>query len=183
MRATSCCGSGRSTTWTHDARAQSAYRSCCCAGAIIISGRNTWNTSPTATVERRQVDLRLNLKPNVPEVALKPYRVGDITVRLTNIKPGPADTFRLQNVRVIAQRPMKIRPNTLPDALARTRPALHRGRSEPRADRPQQTGHFSAAGQSGRHAARLAAGGADTLDVVIDAQFDYPLEAARWRPT
>ena len=36
------------------------------------------------TVERRRVDLRLNLKPNVPEVALKPYRVGDITVRLTN---------------------------------------------------------------------------------------------------
>ena len=47
--------------------------------------------------------------------------------------------------------------DTLSDALARTRPALHRGRSEPHADRPQQTGHFPL-GQSGRHAARLAAG-------------------------
>ena len=25
-----------------------------------------------------------------------PYRVGDVTVRLTNIKPGPADTLRLR---------------------------------------------------------------------------------------
>lgn len=70
------------------------------------------------TVERRRVDLRLNLKPNVPEVALKPYRVGDITVRLTNIKPGPADTFRLRDVRVIAQRPMKIRPKILSRTLS-----------------------------------------------------------------
>lgn len=65
----------------------------------------------------RQVDLRLNLKPNLPEVALKPYRVGGITVRLTNIKPGPTDTLRLPNATVIAQRPMKIRPRILSGAL------------------------------------------------------------------
>ena len=62
----------------------------------------------------RQVDLRLNLKPNLPEVALKPYRVGGITVRLTNIKPGPTDTLRLRNATVIAQQPMKIRPRIRP---------------------------------------------------------------------
>ena len=73
---------------------------------------------------------------------------------------------------------MKIRPeDTRSDALARTRPALHRGRSEPHADRPQQTGHFPL-GQSGRHAARLAAGRRHAGRRVIDAQFDYPLEAA-----
>lgn len=129
------------------------------------------------TVERRRVDLRLNLKPNVPEVALKPYRVGDITVRLTNIKPGPADTFRLQNVRVIAQRPMKIRPKILSrtlslepgqlftvDAQNRTQTALNK------------LGIFRSVNLGVTPLDSLR--GADTLDVVIDAQFDYPLEAA-----
>ena len=58
------------------------------------------------TISPQRVAVRLNLKPNTPEVALKPYRVGDITVRLTNIRPGPADTLRLRNATVIAQRPM-----------------------------------------------------------------------------
>ena len=70
------------------------------------------------TLAPQRVDLRLNLQPNVPEVALKPYRVGDITVRLSNIKPGPTDTLRLRNATVIAQRPMKIRPKILARALA-----------------------------------------------------------------
>lgn len=129
------------------------------------------------TVERRRVDLRLNLKPNVPEVALKPYRVGDITVRLTNIKPGPADTFRLRDVRVIAQRPMKIRPKILSrtlslepgqlftvDAQNRTQTALNK------------LGIFRSVNLGVTPLDSLR--GADTLDVVIDAQFDYPLEAA-----
>lgn len=42
------------------------------------------------TAGRRQVALRLNLRPNVPQAALMPYRVGDVTDRLTNTKPGPA---------------------------------------------------------------------------------------------
>jgi len=59
------------------------------------------------TAGRRQVALRLNLRPNVPQAALMPYRVGDVTVRLTNIKPGPADTLRLPDATVIARRPLE----------------------------------------------------------------------------
>ncbi len=66
------------------------------------------------TAGRRQVALRLNLRPNVPQAALMPYRVGDVTVRLTNIKPGPADTLRLPDATVIARRPLKIRPGSCP---------------------------------------------------------------------
>jgi len=69
------------------------------------------------TAGRRQVALRLNLRPNVPQAALMPYRVGDVTVRLTNIKPGPADTLRLPDATVIARRPLKIRPRVLSRAL------------------------------------------------------------------
>ena len=104
----------------------------------------------------RQVDLRLNLKPNLPEVALKPYRVGGITVRLTNIKPGPTDTLRLRNATVIAQRPMKIQ-DPVQGPHAPKRAALHGRCPEPHADRPQQAGHFPFR-QPERHAARLATG-------------------------
>ena len=104
----------------------------------------------------RQVDLRLNLKPNLPEVALKPYRVGGITVRLTNIKPGPTDTLRLRNATVIAQRPMKIRPRILSRALTLRSGQLFTVDAQNR-DRPQQPGHFPFR-QPERHAARLAAG-------------------------
>ena len=40
------------------------------------------------TISPQRVAVRLNLKPNTPEVALNPYRVGDITVRLTNKGTG-----------------------------------------------------------------------------------------------
>ena len=45
------------------------------------------------TVERRRVDLRLNLKPNVPEVALKPYRVGDIMFIVLDCGEDKPDDF------------------------------------------------------------------------------------------
>ena len=34
------------------------------------------------TAGRRQVALRLNLRPNVPQAALMPYRVGDVTFQI-----------------------------------------------------------------------------------------------------
>ena len=129
------------------------------------------------TVERRRVDLRLNLKPNVPEVALKPYRVGDITVRLTNIKPGPADTFRLRDVRVIAQRPMKIRPKILSRTLSLEPGQLFTVDAQNRTQNVlNKLGIFRSVNLGVTPLDSLR--GADTLDVVIDAQFDYPLEAA-----
>ena len=77
------------------------------------------------TAGRRQVALRLNLRPNVPQAALMPYRVGDVTVRLTDL--NKLGIFRSVNLSV-----------TPLDSLR----------------------------------------GSDTLDVEIDARFDYPLEAA-----
>ena len=71
------------------------------------------------TQRRQQVDLRLQLKPNLPATALKPYRVGDVTVRLRNLRPGSVDTLRLRNATVFAQQPLKIRPRLLARSEAR----------------------------------------------------------------
>lgn len=125
----------------------------------------------------RQVDLRLNLKPNLPEVALKPYRVGGITVRLTNIKPGPTDTLRLRNATVIAQRPMKIRPRILSRALTLRSGQLFTVDAQNRTQTDlNKLGIFRSVNLSVTPLDSLR--GSDTLDVAIDAQFDYPLEAA-----
>lgn len=61
----------------------------------------------------RRADIRLQLKSSTPPEVLRPYRTGSVTVRLTNVSPGPTDTLRLQRATVITQRPMKIRPRLL----------------------------------------------------------------------
>ena len=76
------------------------------------------------TLSPRGVALRLNLKSDAPAVALKPYRVGKVTVRLTDPKPGRPDTLRLRGAEVIAQRPMRIRPRLLSRALTLERGEL-----------------------------------------------------------
>ena len=125
----------------------------------------------------RQVDLRLNLKPNLPEGALKPYRVGGITVRLTNIKPGPTDTLRLRNATVIAQKPMKIRPRILSGALTLRSGQLFTVDAQNRTQTDlNKLGIFRSVNLSVTPLDSLR--GSDTLDVAIDAQFDYPVSVS-----
>lgn len=134
------------------------------------------------TISPQRVAVRLNLKPNIPAVALKPYRVGDITVRLTNIKPGPADTFRLQNVRGHRPKADENTPeDTLPDALARTRPALHRGRSESARRPPSTNWAFSARSiWASRRSTRCGAPTRWTWSSTPSSTIRWK---RRWRPT
>ena len=129
------------------------------------------------TAGRRQVALRLNLRPNVPQAALMPYRVGDVTVRLTNIKPGPADTLRLPDATVIARRPLKIRPRVLSRARTLRPGQLFTVDAQNRTQTDlNKLGIFRSVNLSVTPLDSLR--GSDTLDVEIDARFDYPLEAA-----
>lgn len=129
------------------------------------------------TLRPQRVDLRLTLKPNLPAVALKPYRVGDVTVRLRNLRPGPRDTLRLRNATVIAQRPMKIRPRVLQRALTLRPGQLFTVDAQNRTQNElNQLGIFRSVNLSVTPLDSLRGG--DTLDVAIDAQFDYPLEVA-----
>ena len=129
------------------------------------------------TLRPQHVDLRLTLKPNLPAGALKPYRVGDVTVRLRNLRPGPRDTLRLRNATVIAQRPMKIRPRVLGRALTLRPGQLFTVDAQNRTQNElNQLGIFRSVNLSVTPLDSLRGG--DTLDVAIDAQFDYPLEVA-----
>ncbi len=129
------------------------------------------------TLARRRVDLRLTLKPDIPAVALKPYRVGDITVRLSNIKPGPVDTFQMRGVTVMARTPMKIRPKILSRALALESGQLFTLDAQNRTlNNLNKLGIFRSVNLSVTPLDSLR--GSDTLNVVIAAQFDYPLVAS-----
>ena len=129
------------------------------------------------TLRPQHVDLRLTLKPNLPAGALKPYRVGDVTVRLRNLRPGPRATLRLRNATVIAQRPMKIRPRVLGRALTLRPGQLFTVDAQNRTQNElNQLGIFRSVNLSVTPLDSLRGG--DTLDVAIDAQFDYPLEVA-----
>ncbi len=129
------------------------------------------------TLSPRGVALRLNLKSDAPVVALKPYRVGKVTVRLTDPKPGRPDTLRLRGAEVIAQRPMRIRPRLLSRALTLERGELFTvGAQDRTLTNLNKLGVFRSVSLNVAPVDSLR--GSDTLDVGIDARFDYPLEAA-----
>ncbi|MFR4026704.1 MAG: hypothetical protein ACLTZY_14760 [Alistipes indistinctus] len=99
----------------------------------------------------------MQVKPTVPEVALRPYTTGSLTVQLQNIRPGIQDTLRLQDYRLIYQKKLKIRPkSTLQSHHARQRQAVHGSRPEQNPDQPEQTGRIPL-GKPQRHASRFAA--------------------------
>ena len=110
-------------------------------------------------------------------MALKPYRVGKVTVRLTDPKPGRPDTLRLRGAEVIAQRPMRIRPRLLSWALTLERGELFTvGAQDRTLTNLNKLGVFRSVSLNVAPVDSLR--GSDTLDVGIDARFDYPLEAA-----
>lgn len=129
------------------------------------------------TLAPRRVDLRLVLKPDVPAAALESYRVGGITVSLRNVEPGPADTLRLRDAEVVAQRPLKLRPRVLARALALRRGELFTVDAQNRTlNELGKLGVFRSVGMSVPPLDSLHGG--REIDVRIDAQFDYPVSVS-----
>lgn len=129
------------------------------------------------TLAPRRVDLRLVLKSDVPAAALESYRVGGITVALRNVEPGPADTLRLRDAEVVAQRPLKLRPRVLARALALRRGELFTVDAQNRTlNELGKLGVFRSVGMSVPPLDSLHGG--REIDVRIDAQFDYPVSVS-----
>lgn len=129
------------------------------------------------TLAPRRVDLRLVLKPDVPAAALESYRVGGITVSLRNVEPGPADTLRLRDAEVVAQRPLKLRPRVLARALALRQGELFTVDAQNRTlNELGKLGVFRSVGMSVPPLDSLHGG--REIDVRIDAQFDYPVSVS-----
>ncbi len=129
------------------------------------------------TLQPQRVALRLSLKPNLPQAALKPYRVGAVTIRLRNLHPGPFDTLRIRKATVIAQQPKKVRPRVLNRILTLSPGELFTVEAQNRTQTElNKLGIFRSVNLSVTPLDSLR--GEDSLDVRIDAQMDYPLEVA-----
>ncbi len=128
------------------------------------------------TQGERQVALRMRLRPGVPAEVLKPYRVGQVSLSLRNVTPGPWDTMRLRRMEVDYQKPLRIRPRVLARAVG-----IHPGDTfTVEAQNTTQTnlnklGIFRYVNLNVPPVDSLR--GADSLDITIDAALDKPLEA------
>ena len=128
------------------------------------------------TQGERQVALRMRLRPGVPAEVLKPYRVGQVSLSLRNVTPGPWDTMRLRRMVVDYQKPLRIRPRVLARAVG-----IHPGDTfTVEAQNTTQTnlnklGIFRYVNLNVPPVDSLR--GADSLDITIDAALDKPLEA------
>ncbi|WP_300287275.1 BamA/TamA family outer membrane protein [uncultured Alistipes sp.] len=128
------------------------------------------------TREAYTVDLRMQLKGGVPPAAMKPYRAGEVTVRLHNILPGEVDSLRMGRTLVVYDKPLRLRPKILARSMALAPGDLF----TVDAQNATQTAlnklgifRYVNMGVSSLDSLR----GADSLDVTVDAAFDYPLEA------
>ena len=125
---------------------------------------------------RQRVDLRMVTAPGIPEAARRPYRIGNITVELTNPEGGEPDSIRFRGINIHYQRPLKLRPAILTRALT-LRPG-----APSRVDEMERTltnlnklGVFRYVNLNVTPLDSLR--GADSLDLLIAGAFDQPLNA------
>ncbi len=123
----------------------------------------------------RGVALRMLFDMNMPPVALRRFRVGDVTVRLEPLRGGTADTLHIDGLRVISPRPPLLREKLLPDLVT-----LHSGDIYSVAAQRQtltalnKTGVFRSVNLS----VAQSSANSRTLDVNITVQEQRPLVAS-----
>lgn len=131
-----------------------------------------------STINRCHIALRMNLASNVPEFALKRYRVGKVTTYLyRNEGGGTPDTLSTEAGDVIVMRPARLREQIIPESVT-----LRSGRylSVRAMDRTQtflsRLGIFNAINIE--VVPDTVNRDKDLLDVVIACTYDMPLEAS-----
>ena len=128
------------------------------------------------TQEQNRVALRLAVTPSIPEVATRAYTVGDITIRLQNIGGGPLDTLAMDDYRIIYQKPLNIRPRLLSRSITLSPGSLFTLDAQTTTQNNlAKLGMFRSVNLSVTSPDSLR--GSDSLNVMISAGFDYPLEA------
>ncbi len=133
-----------------------------------------------------RVSLRMRLAEGTPTAALRPYRVGAVSVSLHNPAPGPEDTMTLGSIGVRYQRPLKIRPRILGQAIALTPGQLFNVEAQNTTQTNlNKLGIFNAVSLSVPPLDSLKSSSTaladslpdDSLDVHISAAFDKPIQA------
>ncbi len=124
----------------------------------------------------RQLALRMRLRPGVPPEVLNAYRVGQVTFSLRNATPGPWDTMHLRRMEVDYQKPLRIRPRVLMRAIEAEPGDLFTVEAQNKAQTNlNKLGIFRYVNLNVPSVDSLK--GADSLNVMIDAALDKPLEA------
>ena len=125
-----------------------------------------------------RVALRMRLAEGIPEAALCPYRVGSVSVSLSNPVGGPVDTMTLGPVQVRYQQPLKIRPRILREAIALAPGQLFNVEAQNTTQTNlDKLGIFSSVSLSVPPLDSLAGSSGDSLEVRIAATFDKPIQA------
>lgn len=124
-----------------------------------------------------KVELRMQLAEGIPPAAMRPYRVGDVRVTLTNPAPGPFDTMTLGPVRVRYQKPLKIRPRILKGTIDLAPGQVFNVEAQNRTQTNlSKLGIFNSVSLAVPPLDSLGKG-SDSLDVHIYATFDKPMQA------
>ncbi len=71
------------------------------------------------TVRRGEVELRMTLAQNIPSVALRPYRIGDVKIEIYNVNGrGPGVDTAYNGMKIWYQKPLRVRPKIFRRTLA-----------------------------------------------------------------
>ena len=129
------------------------------------------------TIQKFEVDLRMVLAQGVPQAALQPYDIGNISVSLLNDQGmGRPDSTVHNGIKIWFQQPLKIRPRVLARTLT-----IQPGQPARLSDinntltNLNRLGIFRYVNMEVTPLDSLAPG--DKMDMRISAAFDQPLEA------
>ena len=128
------------------------------------------------TQQPLKADMRMVMARGIPSAALKSYRVGQIDVLLQNVEAGPWDTLRYDRMTVVYQKPLKIRRRVLARAVDITPGEQYSVDAQNRTQTNlNKLGIFRYVNLNVTPLDSLK--GSDSLNVMIDAAFDRPIEA------
>ncbi len=125
------------------------------------------------------IALRVSLAENIPEIARRQYRVGNIytyVTRRSNKNPGTPDTIKTDKGDLIVFRPARLRKNVIPSCIT-----FRKGRIFSVWDMDRTQERLARLGMFGN--IQMQAVPSDTsatnpkLDLYITCQFDRPMEA------
>ena len=123
-----------------------------------------------------KVDLRMVTASGIPPAAMLSYRIGDVSIDLTNPLGGEVDSTEYNGIRIHYQQPLRLRPKIMARALT-IRPGQPSRVSDINATLTnlQKLGVFRYVNMSVTPLDSLK--GADSLNMRIAAAFDAPLDA------
>lgn len=123
------------------------------------------------------VDLRMSVAEDTPAAALRPYRVGDVSLRLLSADgQGRADSMDVSGIKVSWQEPLKLRPRVIRRALSLRKGEVARLQDINRMlDNLSRLGVFRYVNLEVSPLDSLRLG--DSLDMAVSAAMETPMEA------